>query len=92
MTDLSGIAFVRLDDDARVASRTRLAHQYLDRTPGTLVGQTAIEAFIDRRIDDVARLAPERGFASTEVTLRAADGPTYVVRARAVRATAAPGS
>jgi two-component system phosphate regulon sensor histidine kinase PhoR len=82
VADLSGMAFVRLDDDARVAFANGLAHQYLERAPGTLVGQTAIEAFIDRRIEDVARIASERGFASTEVTLRAADGPTYLVRAR----------
>jgi two-component system phosphate regulon sensor histidine kinase PhoR len=83
IADLSGMACVRLDDDLRVMFANGLAHLYLDRAPGTLTGQTAIAAFIDRRIEEVARLALERGFANTEVTLRGMEGPTLVVRARA---------
>ena len=41
VADLSGMAFIRLDDDARVAFANGLAHQYLERELGTLVGQTA---------------------------------------------------
>jgi two-component system phosphate regulon sensor histidine kinase PhoR len=47
-----------------------------------MLGQTAIEAFVDRRIEDVANGARATGFASGELRLRESDGPTYVVRAR----------
>ena len=81
LADLSGVGVVRLDDDARVDFANQTAHVLLDRAPGSMVGQTAIEAFIDRRIEDVAQRARETGFSNGEVNLRA-DGPTYVVRAR----------
>ena len=42
---------------------------------------TAIEAFIDRRIEEIAMDARREGFANGEISLRA-DGPTYAIRAR----------
>ena len=82
VADLSGVAVVRLDAQLRVDFANLTAHTYLDRGPGGILGQTAIEAFIDRRIEDVARQAQDGGFASAEVTIRSNEGPTFVVRAR----------
>jgi two-component system phosphate regulon sensor histidine kinase PhoR len=81
LADLSGVGVVRLDDDARVDFANLAAHNLLDRAPNTMLGQTAIEAFIDRRIEDIAQAARQAGFANGEISLRA-DGPTYAVRAR----------
>ena len=82
LADLSGVGVVRLDDDARVDFANLTAHVLLDRVPGSMVGQTAIEAFIDGRIEAIADAALATGFANGEIRVREADGPTYVVRAR----------
>ena len=82
LADMSGVGVVRLDDDARVAFANLSAHVLLDRPPGSMLGQTAIEAFIDRRIEVIADTARASGFASGEIRVREADGPTYVIRAR----------
>jgi two-component system phosphate regulon sensor histidine kinase PhoR len=82
LADLSGVGVVRLDDDSRVDFANLTAHAMLDRTPGSMLGQTAIEAFIDRRIEEIAETARRGGFANGEIHLRDAEGPTYVVRAR----------
>jgi two-component system phosphate regulon sensor histidine kinase PhoR len=47
-----------------------------------MLGQTAIEAFIDRRIEEIAEGARQTGFGSGELNVRGPDGPTYAVRAR----------
>ncbi len=82
LADLSGVGVVRLDDDARVDFANLTAHVLLDRAPGSMIGQTAIEAFIDRRIEEVAETAMATGFGSGELHVRDASGPTYAVRAR----------
>jgi two-component system phosphate regulon sensor histidine kinase PhoR len=82
LADLTGAGVVRLDDDSRVEYANLVAHLYLDRSPGTMVGQTAIEAFIDRRLEEVADTARTSGYGRGELTLRESDGPTFVVRAR----------
>src|SRR4051794_1365324 len=82
LADLSGVGIVRLDDDARVDFANLTAHVLLDRTPGSMLRQTAIEAFIDRRIEEIAQTARASGFANGEIHIRDADGPTYAVRAR----------
>jgi two-component system phosphate regulon sensor histidine kinase PhoR len=82
LADLSGVGVVRLDDDARVDFANLTAHGLLDRPPGSMLGQTAVEAFIDRRIEEIAETARQTGFGSGELHVREAAGPTYAVRAR----------
>jgi two-component system, OmpR family, phosphate regulon sensor histidine kinase PhoR len=82
LADLSGVGVVRLDDDARVDFANLTAHALLDRANGSMLGQTAIEAFIDRRIEEIAEGARQTGFGSGELNVRGPDGPTYAVRAR----------
>ena len=47
LLDIIGVGIVRLDDDLRVDVANLAAHQFLRRAPGSLVGRSAIEAFID---------------------------------------------
>jgi two-component system phosphate regulon sensor histidine kinase PhoR len=86
LADLSGVGVVRINDDSRVDFANMTAHVYFDRPSGTMVGQTAIEAFIDRRIEEIARAAQEKGFAAGELATRT-DGPTFTVRARRASGT-----
>ncbi len=82
LADILGIGIVRLDDALRVDVANTAACALLGRPPGTLVGLSAIEAFLDGRIEQVVAAARERGGATGELTLRQADGPTLLVRAR----------
>ena len=82
LLDIIGIGIVRLDDDLRIDVANAVAHQFLGKAPGSLLGRSAIEAFIDPTIEGVAETARELGAANGELTLRREDGPTLVVRAR----------
>jgi two-component system phosphate regulon sensor histidine kinase PhoR len=82
LADLIGVGVVRLTDDLRVEIANTAAHVLLERTPGSMIGRTAIEALGDHRLEEVARRAAERGTAVSEVSLRDPDGPTLIVRAR----------
>jgi two-component system phosphate regulon sensor histidine kinase PhoR len=82
LADLVGVGIVHVDDDSRVDVANTAAHVFLGRGAGTMVGRTAIEAFVDRRIEGVIDDARERGAANGEVAVRDVDGPRLVVRAR----------
>jgi two-component system phosphate regulon sensor histidine kinase PhoR len=82
LTELLTAGIVHLRDDLVVESANGSAHVMLGRSPGTMVGRTAIEAFVDARIEDIARAAMESGSASGELTVRPSAGPTVTVRAR----------
>ena len=80
LLDIIGVGIVRLDDDLIVDVANAAAHAFLGRAAESLVGRTAIEAFIDPTIEAIARSARETGAANGELTLRHVDGPTLVVR------------
>lgn len=82
LADLIGVGIVRLTDDLRVEVANTAAHVFLQRPAGSMLGRTAIEAFGDHRVEAIAREAAQRGAAAGEVTLRDADGPALVIRAR----------
>jgi two-component system phosphate regulon sensor histidine kinase PhoR len=82
LLDIIGVGIVRLEDDLLVDVANASAHQFLGRQPGSLIGRSAIEAFIDPVIESVAETARETGAAGGELTLRRDDGPTLLVRAR----------
>ncbi|MGD0017958.1 MAG: ATP-binding protein [Candidatus Limnocylindrales bacterium] len=82
LTELLMAGVIRLRDDLTVESANGAAHVMLERRPGTMVGRSALEAFVDARIEGIARAAMETGSASGELTVRSADGPTVTVRAR----------
>jgi two-component system phosphate regulon sensor histidine kinase PhoR len=82
LADLIGVGIVHVDDELRVDLGNTAAHVFLDRTPGSMIGRTTIEAFVDGRIEDIVRDALETGAATGEVTVRGGDGQSLVVRAR----------
>jgi two-component system phosphate regulon sensor histidine kinase PhoR len=82
LTELLSTGVVRLRDDLTVEFANGAAHVMLDRRPGGMVGRSALEAFVDTRIEAIARTAMEFGSASGELAVRTSEGPTVAVRAR----------
>jgi two-component system phosphate regulon sensor histidine kinase PhoR len=80
--DLIGVGLVRLDDGRRIDFANAAAHAFLGLTPGSMLGRSALEAFVDERIDEIATTAHTQGRAAGEVHLRDADARTVIVRAR----------
>ncbi len=82
LTELLTSGVVRLRDDLTVEFANGAAHMTLERRPGSMVGRSALEAFVDARIEDIARTAMEFGSANGELTVRSGSGATVTVRAR----------
>jgi two-component system phosphate regulon sensor histidine kinase PhoR len=82
LADLMGVGILRLDDGLRVDLANAAAHILLGRPVGSVTGRTAMEAFVDPRIEEIAVAAQDGGAASGELRIRGADGPRLVVRAR----------
>jgi two-component system phosphate regulon sensor histidine kinase PhoR len=82
LADLIGVGIVHLDDDSRVDVANTAAHVFLDRAPGSMVDRTAIEAFVDGRVEAIAIAARDGGASTDDVVLGDADGRTLTVRAR----------
>ena len=82
LTELLSAGVVRLKDDLTVEYANNAAHMMLDRRPGSMVGRSALEAFVDARIEDIARASMELGSANGELTIRSSLGATVTVRAR----------
>jgi two-component system, OmpR family, phosphate regulon sensor histidine kinase PhoR len=82
LADLIAVGIVRIRDDGRIDLANEAAHRFLDITPGSMLGKTVIEAFVDRRVEHVVDTARRLGSATAEVAIRDADGPRLVVRAR----------
>ena len=79
----SGI--VRVDRSLRIISANAAAHTLLGRAPGTLVGRSVMEAFLDATVESMAQAALANGTARTEVRRADADGPMLTVLARRAR-------
>ena len=82
LTELLTAGVVRLRDDLTVEFANEAAHALLERRPGSMVGRPALEAFVDVRIEAIARTAMELGSANGELTVRSSSGATVTVRAR----------
>ena len=82
LTELLTAGVVRLRDDLTVEFANGAAHVMLERRPGTMVGRSALQAFVDARIEEIARTAMELGSANGELTVHSSGGPTVTVRAR----------
>ena len=77
-----GSGIVRVDHDLRVIAANAAAHTLLGRAPGTLVGRSVMEAFIDASVESMAHAALAQGTARTELRRADADGPMLTVLAR----------
>jgi two-component system phosphate regulon sensor histidine kinase PhoR len=82
LTELLTAGLVRLRDDLTVEFANGAAHVLLGRRSGSMVGRSALEAFVDTRIEGIARTAMELGSANGELAVRSASGATVTVRAR----------
>jgi two-component system phosphate regulon sensor histidine kinase PhoR len=82
LLDLVATGIVEVDGELVVGSANVAAHLFADRAPGTMVGLSVIEAFVDRRVEEVVRSAVTGGWATGEIELRPPDGPSVIVRAR----------
>jgi two-component system phosphate regulon sensor histidine kinase PhoR len=81
--DLLSSGVLRVDDGMRITDANAPAHALLSRAPGTLVGRTLMEAFLDPRVEGLARATRSDGTSTTaEAKLADIDGPTLVVRAQ----------
>jgi two-component system phosphate regulon sensor histidine kinase PhoR len=82
LTEILTAGIVHLGDDLVVKSANGAAHAMLGRASGTMTGRTAIEAFLDTRIEAIARAAMESGSASGELAIPPGSGASVTVRAR----------
>jgi two-component system phosphate regulon sensor histidine kinase PhoR len=82
LAELLTAGLVRLRDDLTVEFANGAAHVLLDRRAGSMVGRSALEAFVDTRIEGIARTAMELGSANGELAVRSTSGATVTVRAR----------
>jgi two-component system, OmpR family, phosphate regulon sensor histidine kinase PhoR len=82
LADLMGVGILRLDDALHVELANTAAHILLGRPPGGVVGRSAMEAFVDARIEEVITTARDTGAGSGEFRVRGPDGPNLVIRAR----------
>jgi two-component system phosphate regulon sensor histidine kinase PhoR len=82
LADLMGVGIVRLDEHDIVELANAAAHILLRRPAGSLRGRTALETFLESRVEELIATARAGGSASGEFRLSGPDGPTLVVRAR----------
>jgi Signal transduction histidine kinase len=77
-----GQGVLSVDDGLRIVRANSAAHGLLDRAPGSLVGRTLIEAFLDTQVEALAQSALDGRSATGEVAIAGPDGPKLVLRAR----------
>jgi len=77
-----GSGIVRVDHGLRVIAANTAAHEMLGRAPGTLVGRSLMEAFLDASVESMAHAALIQGTARIELRGADADGPMLTVLAR----------
>ena len=58
---------ITIDEDLRIVAANTAAHGFLDRGPGSLIGRSVIEAFLDAQVESIARTALDQGSAVGEV-------------------------
>jgi two-component system, OmpR family, phosphate regulon sensor histidine kinase PhoR len=58
---------ITIDRELRIVAANAAAHGFLDRLPGSLIGRTVIEAFLDAQVESIARGALDQGSSVGEV-------------------------
>jgi two-component system phosphate regulon sensor histidine kinase PhoR len=77
-----GSGIVRVDPGLRVIAANAAAHTLLGLAPGTLVGRSLMEAFLDASVESMAHVALVQGTARSELRGADADGAMLTVLAR----------
>ena len=75
------LGVIGVDERLRIVTANAAAHGLMERAPGSLVGRSLIEMFLDLQVEAIARAAFADGRATGEVALAGADGPRIVVHA-----------
>jgi two-component system, OmpR family, phosphate regulon sensor histidine kinase PhoR len=86
MADAMGIGLARIDRQGRIVQANEAGHRLLGWRPGSLVGKSTMEAFIDHRIEELTRRARSNGSAQLELASGGEPQLTLIVRARRPRA------
>jgi len=73
---------VSVDRGLRIVAANSVAHGFLGRPPGALIGMTLIEAFLDIQVESIAQSSLETGSATGEIGRTDPDGRRLLVRAR----------
>ena len=73
---------VHIAADLRVTSANRAAHWLLGQRAGSLVGRSAMEAFVDHRMEGLVRTATRTGATSSELATLGGSDRIVLVRAR----------
>jgi len=82
LVDLVGIGVIRVTADLTVTSANEAAARLLSRRAASLPGRSVMEVSTDHRLEEIVRSALETGAAAGELTIRTAEAPTLLVRAR----------
>jgi len=80
ITDGLGIGLLRVDGEGRIVLANEAVHRLLGRRQGSLPGKTAMEGFVDHRIEELMRRARTAGRAQLEM-VSTGEPPSLVVRA-----------
>lgn len=80
--DLLETGVVHIDANLRVASANRAAHWLLGQRAGSLAGRSAMEAFVDHRMEALVRTAARTGATSSELATMDESDRVVLVRAR----------
>ena len=80
VADQASIGLIRFDPQLRVRTANPAAHRALERRPGSLIGRSMMETFVDHRLEAMVRAAAG-GQAGTYES-EAVDRASLVVRAR----------
>jgi two-component system, OmpR family, phosphate regulon sensor histidine kinase PhoR len=80
LADQAALGLIRFDDRLRVSAANLAAHQALERRPGSLMGRSLMETFVDHRIEPLVRAAAAGESGAREVG--SGERPRIVVRAR----------
>ncbi|HEY6012690.1 MAG TPA: ATP-binding protein, partial [Candidatus Limnocylindrales bacterium] len=73
---------ITIDRDLRIVAANAAAHGFLDRQPGSLMGRTVIEAFLDAQVESIARTVLEQGSAVGEMGRPDPAARRLLIRAR----------
>jgi two-component system, OmpR family, phosphate regulon sensor histidine kinase PhoR len=80
LTDQASLGIIRFDPSLRVALANQSAHRALERRPGTLMGRSLMETFLDHRLERLVRAAS--GGEAGVHELGSPDRRQLVIRAR----------
>ena len=89
IADQASLGLIGFDAALRVRHANLAAHHALERRPGTLIGRSLMETFVDHRLEELVRAAARGEIGRRARSARASAPASSSVPARP--ATAAPG-